>query len=138
MEDTVTIVHKQETSQGSCYVCKKSKKEEKRRRENNNKNKTKKRNKTEAFNCFFQFTVPLLKEMGTDRLMHRQKHIDIRRVDTSSRIRLVIKEYTMKEMVLPEDEPEIFDENLESRLADTNWQLKKWLLRWKPAKQIIA
>ena len=72
--------------------------------------------------------------MGTDRLMHRQKHIDIRRVDTSSRIRLVIKEYTMKEMVLPEDEPEIFDENLESRLADTNWQLKKWLLRWKPAK----
>jgi hypothetical protein len=72
--------------------------------------------------------------MGTDRPMHRQKHIDIRRVDTSSRIRLVIKEYTMKEMVLPEDEPEIFDENLESRLVDTNWQLKKWLLRWKPAK----
>ena len=39
MEDTITIVHKQETTQGSCYVCKKSKEEEKRRRENNNETK---------------------------------------------------------------------------------------------------
>jgi hypothetical protein len=40
--------------------------------------------------------------------------------------------YTMREMVLPEDELKIFDENLETRLEDTNQQLKKWMLRWKP------
>jgi hypothetical protein len=38
----------------------------------------------------------------------------------------------MKEMVLPEDEIEIFNETLETRLEDTNQQLKKWILRWKP------
>jgi hypothetical protein len=40
--------------------------------------------------------------------------------------------YTLKEMVLPEDEIKIYDEQLETRLADTNQQLKKWILRWKP------
>jgi hypothetical protein len=35
-------------------------------------------------------------------------------------------------MVLPEDETKIFDETLEEKLADTNQQLKKWLLRWRP------
>ena len=35
-------------------------------------------------------------------------------------------------MVLPEDESKIFDEPLEMRLEDTNQQLKKWLLRWRP------
>ena len=39
--------------------------------------------------------------------------------------------YTVKEMVLPEDEMKIFDEELEVKLDDTNQQLKKWLLRWK-------
>jgi hypothetical protein len=39
--------------------------------------------------------------------------------------------YTMREMVLPEDEIKIFDETLETRLEDTNQQLKKWMLRWK-------
>jgi hypothetical protein len=38
----------------------------------------------------------------------------------------------MREMVLPEDELKIFDEKLETRLEDTNQQLKKWMLRWKP------
>ncbi|MGK3755954.1 MAG: hypothetical protein ACI8RD_008264, partial [Bacillariaceae sp.] len=38
----------------------------------------------------------------------------------------------MREMVLPEDETKIFDETLETRLEDTNQQLKKWMLRWKP------
>jgi hypothetical protein len=38
----------------------------------------------------------------------------------------------MKEMVLQEDERKIFNETLETRLEDTNQQLKKWLLRWKP------
>jgi hypothetical protein len=38
----------------------------------------------------------------------------------------------MRELVLPEDELKIFDETLERRLDDTNQQLKKWLLRWRP------
>jgi hypothetical protein len=38
----------------------------------------------------------------------------------------------MREMVLPEDQTKIFDEPLETRLEDTNQQLKKWMLRWKP------
>jgi hypothetical protein len=40
--------------------------------------------------------------------------------------------YTMREMVLPEDEIKIFDEPLELRLEATNQQLKKWILRWRP------
>jgi hypothetical protein len=39
--------------------------------------------------------------------------------------------YTIKEMVLPEDEIKIFDEDIETKLTDTNQQLKKWLLWWK-------
>jgi ribosomal protein L3 len=34
----------------------------------------------------------------------------------------------MREMVLPEDELKIFDETLETRLEDTDQQLKKWML----------
>jgi hypothetical protein len=33
----------------------------------------------------------------------------------------------MREMALPEDEMKIFDETLETRLEDTNQQLKKWI-----------
>jgi hypothetical protein len=40
--------------------------------------------------------------------------------------------YTMRELVLPEDEEKIYDETLESRLEDTNQQLKKWINRWRP------
>jgi hypothetical protein len=40
--------------------------------------------------------------------------------------------YTMKEMVLPEDETKIYNETLATRLDDTNQQIKKWLTRWKP------
>jgi hypothetical protein len=40
--------------------------------------------------------------------------------------------YTMKEMVIPEDETKIHNETLASRLEDTNQQIKKWLTRWKP------
>jgi hypothetical protein len=35
-------------------------------------------------------------------------------------------------MVLPEDEMKISNEPLGARLEDTNQQLKKWLVRWKP------
>jgi hypothetical protein len=40
--------------------------------------------------------------------------------------------YTMRETVLPEDEIKIFNELLEIRLEDTNQQVKKWIMRWKP------
>ena len=39
--------------------------------------------------------------------------------------------YTMREMVLPEDELKIFNEPSDVRLEDMNQQLKKWLTRWK-------
>jgi ABC-type uncharacterized transport system ATPase subunit len=38
----------------------------------------------------------------------------------------------MREMVLLEDEMKIFDETLKEKLEDTNQQLKKWLMRWRP------
>jgi hypothetical protein len=44
----------------------------------------------------------------------------------------VIQLYTMREMVLLEDEMKIFDETLKEKLEDTNQQLKKWLMRWRP------
>jgi hypothetical protein len=44
----------------------------------------------------------------------------------------VAQMYTMKEMVLPEDETKIFNETLVTRLEDTNQQLKKWMTRWRP------
>jgi ABC-type uncharacterized transport system ATPase subunit len=40
--------------------------------------------------------------------------------------------YTMKEMVLPEDETKIFNETLGTQLEHTYQQIKKWLTRWKP------
>ena len=41
--------------------------------------------------------------------------------------------YTLREMVLPEDELKIYYELLlDSRLEDTNQQMKKWLTRWRP------
>ena len=40
--------------------------------------------------------------------------------------------YTLREMVLPEDEIKINEETLKSKLDDTNQQLKKWITRWKP------
>ena len=38
----------------------------------------------------------------------------------------------MREMVVPEDEMKTFNKPLETRSEDTNQQLKKWLLRWRP------
>ena len=39
--------------------------------------------------------------------------------------------YTLKEMVLLEDELKIYNEPLATRLDDTNQQLKKWINRWR-------
>ena len=40
--------------------------------------------------------------------------------------------YTLREMVLPEDEIKVFNESLEIRPEATNEQLKKWINRWRP------
>jgi hypothetical protein len=107
----------------------------KRDEENNNdKNKTKKKNKTEAFQSFFQSIIPFLKEMWTDRCIDRNKPVLGGRIvaEYDSLSKKVTHLYTLKEMVLPEDELKIYNENLETRLADTNQQLKKWIMRWKP------
>jgi hypothetical protein len=53
-------------------------------------------------------------------------------VEYDSLSKKVTQLYTMKEMVLPEDETKIFNETLETRLEDTNQQIKKWITRWKP------
>jgi hypothetical protein len=101
----------------------------------NDKNKTKKKkNKTEAFHAFFQSIIPIIQEMWTDRCIDRNTPVLGGRIvaEYDSLSKKVTQLYTMREMVLPEDELKIFDEKLETRLEDTNQQLKKWMLRWKP------
>jgi hypothetical protein len=78
-----------------------------------------------------------MREMWTDRCIDRNTLVLGGRIvaEYDSLSKKVTQLYTMKEMVLPEDELKIFDEDIESRLADTNQQLKKWLLRWKPVTE---
>jgi hypothetical protein len=99
------------------------------------KNKTKKKNnKTETFQAFFQSIIPIIQEMWTDRCIDRNTPVLGGRIvaEYDSLSKKVTQLYTMREMVLPEDELKIFDEKLATRLEDTNRQLKKWLNRWKP------
>jgi hypothetical protein len=100
----------------------------------NNKNITKKTNKTEAFHAFFQSIILIIQEMWTDRCIDRNTPVLGGRIvaEYDSLSKKVTQLYTMREMVLPEDETKKFDEPLETRLEDTNQQLKKWMLRWKP------
>ncbi|MGK3757686.1 MAG: hypothetical protein ACI8RD_010000 [Bacillariaceae sp.] len=96
--------------------------------------KKKTKNRTEAFHSFYQNIVPFIKEMWTDRCIDRNTPVLGGRIvaEYDSLSKKVTQLYTMREMVLPEDETKIFDETLEEKLADTNQQLKKWLLRWRP------
>jgi hypothetical protein len=98
------------------------------------KQKNRQKNKTEAFHAFFQSIIPIIQEIWTDRCIDRNKPILGGRIvaEYDSLSKKVTQLYTMREMVLPEDELKIFDEKLEARLEDTNQQLKKWMLRWKP------
>jgi hypothetical protein len=114
---------------------KKKREEEKREKSNDkNKSKKKKKNKTEEFHSFFQAIVPIIMEMWTDRCIDRNTPVLGGRIvaEYDSLSKKVTQLYTMREMVLPEDELKIFDETLETKLEDTNQQLKKWLLRWRP------
>ena len=101
---------------------------------NKNKNKTKKKSKTEDFHAFFQAIIPIIQEIWTDRCIDRNTPVVGGRIvaEYDSLSKKVSQLYTMKEMVLPEDETKIFNETLATRLEDTNQQIKKWLTRWKP------
>jgi hypothetical protein len=109
------------------------KKKRKAEKEKDN-NKTKRKNKTEVFHAFFQSIIPIIQEIWTDRCIDRNTPVLGGRIvaEYDSLSKKVTQLYTMREMVLPEDETKIFDEPLETRLEDTNQQLKKWMLRWKP------
>jgi hypothetical protein len=137
MEDTTTSVHNKEKTEESCIACKKrNKKEEREEEQNNGKNKSKKKtkNRTEAFHLFFQNIVPIIKEMWTDRCIDRTTPVLGGRIvaEYDSLSKKVTQLYTMRSMVLPEDEIKIFDETLEAKLEETNQQLKKWIHRWRP------
>jgi hypothetical protein len=98
------------------------------------KHKNKQKNKTEAFHAFFQSIIPIIQEIWTDRCIDRNTPVLGGRIvaEYDSLSKKVTQLYTMREMVLPEDEIKIYDEKLAIRLEDTNQQLKKWLNRWKP------
>jgi hypothetical protein len=112
----------------------KKRKADKEKEKPKDKNKTKTKNKTEAFHAFFQSTIPIIQEMWTDRCIDRNTPVLGGRIvaEYDSLSKKVTQLYTMREMVLPEDEIKIYDEKLTIRLEDTNQQLKKWLNRWKP------
>jgi hypothetical protein len=101
---------------------------------NTSKYKRKQKNKTEAFHSFFQSIVPFIKEIWRDRCIDRNTLVVGGRIfaEYDALTKKVTHMYTMREMVLPEDETKIFDEPLELQLEATNQQLKKWLLRWHP------
>jgi hypothetical protein len=96
----------------------------------NTKNK-KKKNKTEDFHAFFQAIIPIVQEIWTDRCIDRNTPVVGGRIvaEYDSLSKKVTQLYTMKAMVLPEDETKIFNETLVTRLEDTNQQLKKWITR---------
>jgi ribonuclease HI len=113
---------------------KKKREQEKSKSKENNNGKMKKKNKTEAFHSFYQSIVPFIMEIWTDRCIDRNTPVLGGRIvaEYDSLSKRVTQLYTMRELVLPEDEMKIFGEPLEEKLEDTNQQLKKWLLRWRP------
>jgi hypothetical protein len=104
------------------------------KQEQKDKHKHKQKKKTEAFHAFFQSIIPIIQEIWTDRCIDRNTPVLGGRIvaEYDSLSKKVTQLYTMREMVLPEDEIKIYDEKLAIRLEDTNQQLKKWLNRWKP------
>jgi hypothetical protein len=91
------------------------KKKRKAEKEKDN-NKTKRKNKTEAFHAFFQSIIPIIQEIWTDRCIDRNTPVLGGRIvaEYDSLSKKVTKLYTMREMVLPEDEMKIFYETLET------------------------
>jgi hypothetical protein len=105
---------------------------DKNKNKNKNKNKRKK-NKIEDFHAFFQAIIPIIQEIWTDRCIYRTTPVLGGRIvaEYDSLLKKVTQLYTMRETVLPEDETKIFNESLDTRLEDTDQQIKKWLTRCK-------
>ena len=103
------------------------------RKKDKDKAKGKTKNKTEPFHAFFQAIVPLIKEIWKDRCIDRHTPEVGGRIaaEYATLIKKITHMYTLREMVLPEDEAKIFNETLKIRLEATNQQLKKWINRWK-------
>jgi hypothetical protein len=80
---------------------------EKNKETNNGKKNCK--NKTEAFHLFFQSIVPILLELWTDRCIDRNTPVLGGRIvaEYDSLSKKVKHLYTLREMVLPEDELKI-------------------------------
>ena len=102
------------------------------RKKDNNKDKGTTKNKTEPFHAFFQAIIPFVKEIWKDRCIDRHTPEVGGRIaaEYASLIKKVTHLYTLREMVLPEDETKIFNETLKIRLEATNPQIKKWISRW--------
>jgi hypothetical protein len=85
---------------------------------NKNKNKKKKKNKTEDFHAFFQAIIPIIQEIWTDRCIDGNTSVVGGRIvaEYDSLLKKVTQLYTMREMVLPEDEMKISNEPLVTRL----------------------
>ena len=105
----------------------------KKRKAKNDKT-IKKKNRTEEFHAFFQAIIPIIQETWTDRCIDRNTPVLGGRIaaEYDSLTKKVTHLYTLREMVLPEDETKIYNEPLKLRLDDTNQQLKKWINRWRP------
>ena len=103
-----------------------------RKKEKDN-DKGKSKNKTEPFHAFFQAIVPYVKEIWKDRCIDRHTPVAGGRIaaEYESLTKRVTHLYTLREMILPEDEIKIFNETLKIRLEATNQQIKKWINRWK-------
>ena len=104
------------------------------RKKDKDKDKGKAKNKTEAFHSFFQAIVPFIKEIWKDRCTDRHTPVIGGRIaaEYDSLIKRITHLYTLREMVLPEDEIKIYNETLKIRLEATNQKLKKWINRWRP------
>ena len=103
------------------------------RKRDNDKDKGKRKNKTEPFHSFFQAIIPSIQEIWKDRCIDRNTPVKGGRIaaEYHSLIMQVTHLYTLREMVLPEDETKIYNETLKIRLEATNQQLKKWINRWR-------
>jgi hypothetical protein len=98
------------------------------RKRTKSKYKGKQKNKTDAFHSFYQAVVPFIEEIWKDRCIDRNTLVVGGRIvaEYDALTKEVTHLYTLREMVLPEDELKIFNETLEIRLEATNQQLEKW------------
>ena len=99
----------------------------KKRKATTDKTNSKRKNQTERFHAFFQAIIPIIQEIWMVRCIGRNKPVLGGRIvaEYNYLMKKVTHLYTLRVMVLPEDELKIFNEVLEIRLEDTNQQLKK-------------